>query len=50
MPLMRPTAQNIALLLTVHHTMASDVMRYPKGVSMGAAIPISEVRTSGSRQ
>lgn len=50
MPLIRPTAQNIALLLVVHQTIAAVVARYPNKLSMGTKTPTSEVSTSGSKQ
>jgi len=50
MPLILPTAQNMAELLVVHHTIAKVVRMYPKSVSMGAKMPTREVRTRGSRQ
>ena len=50
MPRIRPTAQNIPLLLYVHHTIAADVNRYPTAVSIGSSMPTSEVSTRGRRQ
>jgi hypothetical protein len=50
MLLILPTAQNIPLLLYVHHATAALVNMYPRAVSIGTATPMKLVNTSGSRQ
>lgn len=47
---MRPTAQNIPLLLYVHHTIAAQLTTYPPALSIGATIPTRLVKTRGRRQ
>lgn len=50
MSLILPTAQNMLLELYVHQLMAAAVSMYPTGESMGTAMPMSDVITSGRRQ
>jgi hypothetical protein len=50
MPRILPTAQNMPLLLYVHHTIAAEVRRYPSAVSIGRAMPTNDVSTRGRRQ
>ena len=47
---MRPTAQNIPLLLYVHQLTAANVKLYPTTVSIGTTIPTKLVNTSGNKQ
>ena len=50
MPVILPTAQNMALLLYVHHRIAKLVRMYPNSPSNGSAMPTNDVRTRGRRQ
>jgi hypothetical protein len=50
MLLIRPTTQNIAELLYVHHAIAPLTTMYPRKLSSGKTTPRRDVKTNGRRQ